>query len=523
MNFNRQEFVKDLSFGNAGREKILKGVEKLNDAVSSTLGASGRCVIIENENGDPVITKDGVTVAESIVLLDPIENLGAKMVKEAARKTVKEAGDGTTTATVLTDAILRGAKYVDRNTSDRELKNQMKEAVDEVVSYIDSITVPVKDELIDQVAIISANNDIELGTIIGSAFRAVGENGVVTMEESDTAETYVEIVDGVQISRGMKSAHFITDIEKQKAVLNDPLVLIVETAIPNIRKIQSVLEHAISSNRSILIIADMEQQPLSAVIMNKVKGNIKVLVIEPPHFGEAKREALEDLAALTGATLINEELGDDIDLIGPEHLGECIKVSSGEYDTIITVEELSEEVSERIENVKSLIKLEKNKNKIVRLEKRLAMLTGSVGVIKVGANSEIELKEKKDRVDDAIHATRAAVKGGIVPGGGVALRDAAAHLTTKKNIGTSLIASAIGAPFRKILKNAGLEEMQSGDYPVGHGVDAKTGEICVMIDKGIIDPSLVTKTALINAYSVASTILSTDCIINNVRNYETNR
>jgi chaperonin GroEL len=515
MNFNGQEIVKELSFGTNASSKIFSGIDKLNRAVSSTLGASGRCVILENNFGEPVITKDGVTVASSIILQEPLENIGATLIKEASRKTVREAGDGTTTATVLAHAIIKEAMAFETHDS-RTLTNEMKVAVDKALKYLDEISIPVKGDMIRQVATISANNDTDLGNIIGEAFEKVGKDGVVIMETSDTAETTVEIVDGLQLERGIKTPHFITNIERQVAELNNPLVLLVESNIPNIRKIQNVLEFAIKSNRSILIIGDVEPQVLSALAMNNVKGNIKVNVIDAPDYGVMRREQLSDIAALTGATIINEDLGDDIDLITPEHLGECIKSVTDATSTTLTVDPDKEAVKEQLENVKNQMAKEVNPGRIGRLERRLAMLSCSVGIVRVGANSDIELKEKKDRVDDAIHATKAAIKEGIIPGGGVALYNFSYDLALGTD-GEKLIAKAIRAPFNTVLRNAGLYKEYVLCFNGNEGINAITGECVDMLKEGIIDPVLVTKSALTNAFSVAITILSTDCVINNVR------
>lgn len=521
MNFNKPEFVKDLTFGESAKDGILEGVRKLSQAVSSTLGASGKCVIIEDEQGNPVITKDGVSVANFVTLLDPLENIGATLVKEAARKTVREAGDGTTTATVLAYAILKEAENTESNESFRGIRIGMDKAIKSVLEYLESISIQVEGDMIDQVATISANNDEELGSIIGEAFKKVGKDGVVMMETSETAETYTEIVEGVNFDRGLKSQHLITDIEKQVGRLENPLVLLVESTISSIRKIQPVLEHAMDTNRSILIIGDIDQQPYSAIVMNKLKGNLKIIVVDPPHFGIARRESLDDFAALTGATVINEDLGDDIDLITPEMLGNCVNVVSSETSTVITVKGQTEEVKQTILFIRDAIDKENNKHKKERLERRLAMLSGLIGIVKVGANSDIELKEKKDRVDDAIHATKAAIKSGIVPGGGIALLNASSNITLD-NDGARLIAKAIKYPYKTILDNASIDS-QEGLYDIGFGINVVTGDVVNMITAGIIDPVLVTKSALVNAYSIASTILSTDCVINNIRDYAANR
>ena len=509
------KLVKELAFGDNARSKVLAGVNKLTQAVGSTLGASGKCVILEDQNGKPIITKDGVTVANSITLQDPLENIGAVLIREAARKTVKEAGDGTTTATVLAKAILDQANEHSLIDDVRSIKNGINLAVKKVVQYLESNSSLVKGETIKQVATISANNDEELGKLISDAFISVDETGVVIMETHDEPETIVEKVEGVQYEKGIINKHFITDKEKAVAELDNPCVLIVESKIENIRKIQGVLEYVIKNNKSLLIIADVETQVLTALAMNKVKGNIKVNIIDAPTYGINKRDTLDDLAVLTGATLINEDLGDDMDLIQPEHLGTCIKATTSANDTVIQIKEIPKEVKGLIKDIKSKIKKSSNPNYNLGLEKRLARLLAKIAIIKVGANSEVELKEKKDRVEDAICATKAAIKEGIVPGGGIALLNASTNLEPK-SVGEEVLYQAIKKPYELILSNAGVSNYEDPTED-GKGLNVVTGQYVDMVKSGIIDPLLVTKSALTNAASVATTILSTDCVINNVR------
>ena len=513
--------VKNLSFGLDAKDNVFAGITKLTQAVSSTLGASGKCVMLEDNTGEPIITKDGVTVADAITLLDPVENMGATLLKQAARKTVREAGDGTTTATVLAHAILEEAYKVITKENSRDLKYSINAATDKVIEYLNSIVIPVEGDMIDQVATISTNNDKELGKIIANAFRSVDETGVVMLEVSDMPETKFETIDGIQYNRGLKNIHFVTNKETNTAELDKPLVLLVESEIENVRKIQSVLEYAIKKNRALLIIADADQQVLSALAMNKIKGNIKVNLIDAPIYGVNKKETLEDLALLTGATVINEDLGDDIDLIGPEHLGEIKKSVSDQVETILHVGEACKEVKELIKDLKLKLKTAKHPGIVINYEKRLARLSGKVAVVKVGANSEVELKEKRDRVEDAICATKAAIKEGIVPGGGIALLNAAQNILVT-SAGEKVLTDAIKAPFKIILANAGIEDFEIPTTE-GEGLNVVTGDMVNMIKSGIIDPLLVTKCALKNAASVATTILSTDCVINNLRINEGNR
>ena len=513
--------VKNLNFGINARDNVFKGIEKLTQAVSSTLGASGKCVILEDNTGRPVITKDGVTVADSIILRDPVENMGATLLKEAARKTVQEAGDGTTTATVLAHAILQEAYKVADKTNSRELKDGINSAVKKVVKYLKSLSVDVKGSMIDQIATISTNNDPVLGRIIADAFRSVDNTGVVMMETASDGKTHVEVVDGVQYDKGLKNSHFITNQATKTAELENPLVLLLESPVDTIRQIQSVLEYVIKNNKPLLIIGDLEQGVLSALAMNKMKGNIKVNVIDAPTYGINKQQMLQDLSLLTGATIINEDLGDDMEMIQVDHLGTCVKSVTSHEDTILQVEESPEEVIEVIDKIKSELSKEKNPNKLIKLEKRLAMLSAKIAIVKVGANSEIELKEKTDRVEDAVCATKAAIKEGIVPGGGIALLNAANNITAK-SIGETVLLEAIKAPFKTILENAGVTNVET-PMRKGQGYNVVTGKMVNMIKSGIIDPLLVTKSALQNAASVATTILSTDCVINNLRIDEGNR
>ena len=515
MEFNNpSDIVKTLTFGDTAKKEIMQGVEKLASAVKSTLGASGKCVIYEDALGKPVITKDGVTVAESVVLLHPVENIGATLIKEAANNTVKEAGDGTTTATVLADALLKTANKALDETEVRELKEGIINCANKIKVYLDKTAIPVEGDMLRQVASISCNNDLDLGEKIGQAYEKVGRDGVVLMEESDTNETYVEFVEGVQFDSKLKSPHLATDKDKGTAVLDSPYVLIVSSPIPNIRRIQNVLEYVIKNKRALLVVAEVEQQPLATLIANKVKGNIKVNIVSPPGFGPTRQQTVEDLALLTGATVINEELGDDLDLIDPSVLGEAIKAVTDDKNTVLQVEPNVELLEERINGVKDKLKDETNPFFRKKLEQRLSMLSGKVGIIRVGADSAVELKEKKDRIEDAIYATKAAYKEGIVAGGGVALLNAST-LIKAKNKGEEVLLEAIKAPYHTILENAGIGIV----YPQikNKGIDVKTGKDVNMIKAGIIDPVLVTKSALKNAVSVVTTIISADCVISNKR------
>jgi len=516
MEYNQPSLiVKDLNFGEDAKGRIILGVDKLAAAVKSTLGASGKCVVYEDGRGKPVITKDGVTVAESVVLFDPVENMGATLIKEAAKNTVKEAGDGTTTAIVLAESLLKNVNNEENNKfSIREIKEGINTCLEKINKYLDDTSSDVKGSLLEQVSSISCNNDKDLGKIISEAYEKVGDDGVVLMEDSDTEDTYADIVDGVQIESGLTSPHFITDKEKHKCTLENPYVLLVSSPIPNLRKIQHVLEHVIKTKSSLLIVAEVDQQAKAALLMNKMKGNINVNIIDTPGFGPTKEDTIEDLAILTGAKVINEELGDDLDLIQSDVLGKVVKSVTDDKNTVLTISG-DKKIKERIGSVKKLIKKEKDPFLKQKLQQRLAMLSGNVGVIYVGANSKVELKEKKDRVEDAIYATKAALKEGIVPGGGIALLNAANRIETK-NIGEKILAEAIKSPFTTIMANAGIENYEIPTN-IGVGFNVITGNQVDMIKSGIVDPVLVTKTALKNAISVVNTIISADCVISNMR------
>ena len=519
MEYNQpSNIVKDLNFGNKAKEKVTAGAKKLAQAVKSTLGASGKCVIYEDAEGNPIITKDGVTVAESVVLFDPVENMGATLLKEAAKNTVREAGDGTTTATVLAESILDKVNSSSKNTT-REIKDGIRSGLEKVNNYLEDIAVNIEGDMLKSVSSISCNNDEELGSIIAEAYEKVGKDGVVLMETSETEETYVEVVDGVQIDSGITSPHFVTDKDKQTCELDNPLVLIVSSEIPNIRKIQSILEHVIKNNRSLLIVAPVAQQVKAALLMNKVKGNIKVNIIDLPGFGPTKQDTVEDLAFLVGAKVINEELGDDLDLINVDCLGEAYTSITEDKNTVLTIEAPEEDIRERVAGIKKTIeKWEKNPFIQKKHTQRLAMLSGSVGMVKVGANSKVELKEKQDRVEDAIYATKAALKEGIVPGGGVALLNAS-QIIQAENKGEEILLEAIKAPFETIMSNAGFD-LNGLPSKEGVGVNVVTGKEVDMIKEGVIDPVLVTKSALKNAVSVVTTIISANCVISNMRTNE---
>ena len=506
------KLVKELAFGETAKSQLLTGVEKLTNAVGSTLGAGGKCVILEDGNGKPIVTKDGVTVANSITLRNPIENIGATLLKQAAQQTVKEAGDGTTTATVIAKAILDEANKHELLDSTRSIKEGISVGVSKVLDYLEKKSTKITKNKIEQVATISANNDKELGKLISKAFNSVDKFGSVMLETNSDTESVVEIVDGLEYDQGLKTNHFANNKENDTCVLENPLVLISESKIDNIRQIQKVLEYAIQNKRSLLIIADVDYQVYSALAMNKVKGNIKVNVIDGPTYGINQKLILDNLSLATQAKIFNQDLGDDLDLIEETDLGTCLKVSTFKNNTIFKIDQ------DNNEKLKQTIKDLTSKKKLNEATRRkISQLTGKLAIVKIGANSEVELKEKKDRAEDAICATRAAINEGILPGGGIALLNASTRLTPK-SIGEEVLYCAIKKPFKVIMKNSGIDEDYFIPTREGVGYNVVTGKTVDMVKAGIIDPLLVTKSALKNAASVATTILSTDCIINNVRN-----
>ena len=521
--FGGAKLVKEIHFSE-GRKKLIEGINELATAVGSTLGASGRTVVIENDFGGAHITKDGVTVAESIQVEDAVKNLGMTMLKQAAKNTASKAGDGTTTSTILAQALIQSYEDLNKGFSFRDIKRGIDSALEYTINQLDRRAVKVDEKRLENVSIISANGDQTLGKLIADAFKKAGDNGIVTHQASGSSDTYVESVEGTHIKSNSTSHHFFTNPEKELCELDNPLVFLCATAIPNVRRIQSILEYAIKQNRSILLIAELESQPTAALAMNKVKGNIKVNVISPPSFGLKRKDLLDDVALLTGAKVVSEELGDSLDLISPDVLGSASKAISDMDGTTLTFDESPEELQERIDYLKKTLDEEENNILSKHLEKRLSLLTGGVAIINVGAETEVELKEKQDRVDDAIQAVKAAKKEGILPGGGAALHYVAANNSfvisgAGELVGWDIFREALYSPFNTILKNAGLDPMDK-KYNVkkwGLGVDVTDGKVKDMRKAGIIDPVLVTKSALKNAVSVAMTILSTDCVISNIR------
>ena len=526
---------KQIIFSEDARYKLADGVNKLANAVTATLGPSGRNVIIQQDMGNPVSTKDGVTVAKAIELEDAVENLGAQIVKQASIKTAEQAGDGTTTSTLLAQSLLsNGLELLSAGSNAVEVKRGIDKATKEVVEYlIRNYSKEITDEeQLKQVATISANNDTEIGELISTAMDKVGRDGVVTIEESKTGETYLETVEGMQFNRGYKSPYFVTDNNSMTAVLRDPFILITDKRLASVKELLPILEAVSQQNKSLLVIADdIDGEALSTMVVNKMRGILPVVAVKAPEFGDRKKAMLEDIATLTGGQVISSEKGMKLDKFQPEWLGRANKVTvSKDNTTIIDAKGSEEAIVQRVEEIKNQIDETVSPYEKEKLQERLAAFIGGVAIIYVGGHTEVEIKEKKDRVDDALHATKAALEEGILPGGGVALLNAAMHLTdTRPNkdlsddqsAGYDIVTAAIENPFMKILQNAGYSEdditdieehiKESGDQWSGY--NPRTEQYVNMYDSGIIDPTKVTRLALENAASVAGTMLITEAVI----------
>jgi chaperonin GroEL len=504
--------VKNIEFN---REKLLVGLAKLNDAVSSTMGPMGRTVLMESENhiGGVTVTKDGVTVARGITLEDPIENLAVTLMKQAADRTATVAGDGTTTSIVLTHAIIDMFIALGVQPTAYNLK-KIKEDADFVIEKIKEMAIPVTDETLLDVATISANGDKEIGALVHDVYTKVGRDGVVTVERSNTSKTYSEMSNGMRISRGWTSPYFITDQKKREAILDNPYVLVTDREIQSLQSIEHILGPVLRDGKSVLIVGEMNMQATNALNMNVAKGTIKAAQILPPQFGYKRKQLMQDIAAATGAKYISDDVGDDFGLITVADLGQVDKAIVGKDSTIL-VREDDALAKERIEAVREM-EVEDEQDKKFK-EERIATLNGSVAVIYVGANTDIEQKEKFDRVDDAVCATKAAIEEGILPGGGYALLKISAEMQENQ-----VMTAAITAPFYMILENAGfdmdlIEGVCTRFDESGEGFNPITEDFVDMVEEGIVDPAKVTRSAIENAVSVATTILSTDAIIYNLR------
>ena len=520
--------AKEIYFELDSRNGLKRGVDKLANAVKVTLGPKGRNVVIGKKFGSPVITKDGVSVAKEIELQDPLENMGAQMVKEVASKTNDLAGDGTTTATVLAQAIMTsGLKAIGTGVNPVDLKRGIDKAVDAVIESLKESSISVGDDnsKIVQVATISANNDSAIGELIAEAVKRVGKDGVITVEEAKGMETELKTVEGLQFDRGYLSAYFVTNTDKMECELENPLILIYDKKISLMAELLPILEKAVGSGRPVLIIAeDVDQEALATLVVNRVRAGLKVCAVKAPAFGDRRKDMLEDIAILTGGTALFEEGGYKLEDAELEHLGQAAKVIVGkDYCTIVDGAGEKEVIVERVTKIKGQIDQAKSDFEKEKYQDRLAKLTGGVAILYIGAASEVEMKEKKDRVDDALHATRAAIEEGIVPGGGVALLNTIKALESLKGdnedetVGIQIIRKAIESPLRQICINAGIEDsvvvkevMQSAKE---FGYNAKTGEYVDMVAAGIIDPTKVTRVALQNAASVASMIMTTECAL----------
>ena len=531
---------KKIVFSKEAREQLLSGVDQLADAVVSTLGPSGRNVIIEQSMGNPISTKDGVTVAKSIDLEDRVENIGAQLVKQASIKTGDQAGDGTTTSTLLAREIYKqGLKFMKKGANAVDVKRGIDQAVNEVVNYLEKESKEITDEeQLKQVATISANNDTEVGQLISTAMDKVGRDGVVTIEESRTGETYLETVEGMQFNRGYKSPYFVTDNNSMQAVLRDPLILITDKRLNQVKELLPILEAASQQNKSLVIIADdIDGEALSTLVVNKMRGILQAVAVKAPEFGDRKKAILEDIATLTGGTVISSEKGMRLDKFDTTWLGKAKKVTVGkENTTLIDAQGTEEAIEARVNEIRSQIDESNSPYEIEKLQERLASFIGGVAIVHVGGHTEVEMKEKKDRVDDALHATKAALEEGILPGGGIALLNASKMLSSEigsistedEQTGFDIVIQATEKPFYQILENAGYTKSETRDIEESvitrgsswTGYNPRNKKIVDMFESGIIDPTKVTRLALENAASVAGTMLITETVVSNIKQNE---
>ncbi len=525
--------AKQVVHGEESRAAILRGVNQLADAVKVTLGPKGRNVVIDKKFGSPTITKDGVTVAKEIELKDTLENMGAQMVREVASKTSDVAGDGTTTATVLAQAIFKeGVRTVAAGANPMALKRGIEKAVAEVVAEVARLAKPVSGEMIAQVGTVSANGDKTIGTIIAEAMDKVGKDGVITVEESKTMDTLLEVVEGMQFDRGYLSPYFVTDADRMEAVLDEPFILINEKKVSNMRDLLPILEQVAKMGRPLLIIAeDVDGEALATLVVNKLRGTLNVAAVKAPGFGDRRKAMLEDIAVLTGGKVISEDLGIKLETITIEDLGKAKKVTiDKDNTTVVEGGGSGEAIDGRIKTIRNQIEDTTSDYDREKLQERLAKLVGGVAVIKVGAATETEMKEKKARVEDAMHATRAAVEEGIVAGGGVALVRAGKVLDNFKTdgedpdeqIGVNIIKRALEEPLRQIAQNAGKEgavivEKVIASNEESYGFNAASEKFEDLVAAGVIDPAKVTRTALQNAASIAGLMLTTEAMIADVQ------
>ena len=518
--------AKDITYNADARGSLKEGVDKLANAVKVTLGPKGRNVVIDKKFGAPLITKDGVTVAKEIELEDTVENMGAQMVREVASKTSDVAGDGTTTATVLAQSIVaEGIKNVTAGANPMDLKRGIDAGVGQVVEFLEGLSKEVSSkEEISQVGTISANNDSSIGGIISEAMEKVGNEGVITVEEAKGMETFLETVEGMQFDRGYLSPYFVTNAENMEVELENPMILIHEKKISNMKELLPILEKVVQAGRSLMIIAeDVEGEALATLVMNKLRGSFKIAAVKAPGFGDRRTAMLQDIAVLTGGTVISEDQGYKLDNATLAYLGEARSITIDKDNTVIVEGKGdADSVMARVNEIKVQVDKSSSDYDKEKLQERLAKLSGGVAVINIGAATEVEMKEKKARVEDALHATRAAVKEGIVPGGGVALLRATSAINTKGMetdiaLGAEILRKAMEGPARQIVENAGLEPAVVVNEILAkkgaNGFDARTEQYVDMVKAGIIDPTLVTRTAVQNAASIAGLLLTTEAVI----------
>ena len=524
--------AKEILFDQEAKNRLKKGVDALCDAVKVTLGPKGRNVIIDRKFGAPHVTKDGVSVAKEVELKDTVENMGAQMVKEVASKTNDLAGDGTTTATILAQSIVRtGLKNVTAGANPMDLKRGIDKAVAEVVAQLKKMSTNVGDstEKIEQVATISANNDNNIGKLIAEAMRQVKKEGVITVEEAKGTETTVDVVEGMQFDRGYISPYFVTDTEKMEAVMESPFVLLYDKKISVMKDFLPILEKTVQTGRPLVVIAeDIDGEALATLVVNRLRGSLKIAAVKAPGFGDRRKEMMEDIAALTGATVVSEEKGLKLEDIDLSFLGQAEKITiDKENTTIVNGKGRKEDIQDRVNMIKAQLEKTTSDYDREKLQERLAKLAGGVAVIYVGAASEVEMKEKKDRFDDALHATRAAVEEGIVPGGGVAYLRCLPALESMKvdnedeKVGVEIIRRALEEPLRQIVENAGLDgsvivdKVKSGKDDFGFNARTETYEN--LLSTGVIDPAKVARVALENAASIAGMLLTTECVLAEIK------
>ena len=527
---------KIINYGPEAREKLVAGIDKLADAVISTLGPNGRNVVISQENDYPISTKDGVSVAKAITLKDKIEELGVQMVKQAAVKTADKAGDGTTTSTLLAREMVKaGLQHLNNGANAVEIKRGIDRAVKEV---IETLTANISEDIsseeqLEQVATISANNDVEVGKLIATAIEKVGRDGVVHIEESKSGETYLETVEGMQFDRGYKSHFFVTDNNTMSCTLDDPYILVADHKFTQVKELLPILEGVSNTNKSLLIIAeDIDNEALATLIVNKARGTLKVCAIKAPDFGDRRKLILEDIATLTGGVVFDKDKGMKLDKFSWEWFGNARTITvTKEQTTIVDGKGDEDAINERVENLQSQIDKSTTPFEVEQLQNRLAKMVGGVSIIHVGGFNETEMREKKDRVDDALNATKAALEEGIVPGGGAALLYARGVINKSDDLGSQIVYQACGKPFEQILKNAGYEPVDAqmianrlieSGKDTWAGYNIKTEGIENMKGSGIIDPAKVTRCALQNAASVAGNILLTECTVVNDPEDESN-